>query len=45
MITFRLVDGTGKEMTVTVPVPSKWYLRWSLRFAAWIWIKVAEAQA
>lgn len=44
MITFELWDATGKSGSVTIPAPKHWYHRWPLRFAAFLWRVIAEAE-
>ncbi len=34
---FTLHDGAGSSATITVPVPRRFYRRWMLAVALWLW--------
>jgi len=43
-LTFEWWDESGSSGSITVPQPSRWYLRWPLRLAAFIWSMVADIE-
>lgn len=42
MITFTFDDGRGTVGSVTVPAPHRFYRRWALWLAYWLWTWAAR---
>ena len=41
-ITFAISDGVGSFGSVTVPAPRRFYRRWAMWVAAWLWTRAIQ---